>query len=87
MLLTLLFEPLGFSCVPLRLIILIEPYGCFLVLSILSKLLRTLPFLFRPLLGYRHFLVALVQVPLAHFHNFDCFFLGILDFFPCLKKK
>ena len=87
MLLSLLLKSLGLACITLRLVVLIEPYGVFLVLSILRQLLSSLPFFIRTLLLQACLLIAGIQVTLAHFHNFDGLFLGILDFFPCLKKN
>ena len=86
-LLALLLESFGLACITVCLIVLIESYGCSLVLSILSQLFCPLSLFFSPLSCYTLLLIAAIQVTLAHFHNFDCLFLGILDFFPCLKKN
>ena len=86
-LLALLLKSFSLACITIRLVILIESNGCFLVLSVLRQLLGSLPFFFGPLSLQIRLLVAGIQVTLAHFHNFDGLFLGILDFFPCLKKN
>lgn len=79
----LLLQPVSLSSVAVSLVILIELNRSTLIFTVTSELFSPHAVLFGPLCRQVLLISACFLITLAHFHNIDGLFLGVLDFFPC----